>query len=655
MGSRLFDEIREQRGLAYSVYSRRPRVRRRADPAALGRPGLRQVRRGLHAHARDRRRAAQRRARREEEFERARAYAAGRRVLAFENTNAVARHAAAQTVVFGAGHRPRRGDRRARRGDLRRRSPRSPAGIPDELSVACVGPHDASTSSHSLTLARRPRSSATMRRRRDDSRSSTTASSSATCTGSRTGGRSSARCSAARGSPTCAAPAPQRERGPEYVIVLVSEHFDGVPWLERVYVRPARSGTPTRWAPRPTSTATRRAEFERKREQLPARARRGRAGPRAAARARLAGRCVPTPRDACSSRACRTGHRHADAARRPPSCCAPSPTSGWSRWRATGHERAFEAIVERYRRPLLRACAGVLPEARAEDALQQALLAAWTALAARRRGARAAAVAVPDRAQHRAQPAARRRLRLRRAARVAARSPTPPRRSSSAARSCAQTLDRPGGAARAPARGAAADRRQGRCAGARSRASSGSSRGARAPARAPGARELRAAATALTPLPLRDLGGGCGRRAAARRSSGSPSCRRGGGASLTLAKAGAVVVLAGSAVAGPAIVDRRDAPVRRDAVAGGRRTPAARRARAEPATPAAGTTDPSLGGGPGQGHGEPAAPGPRHGCTRPGRPRPVRGEDDRTTRPGTTRARAARVPAATAPASTWAR
>ena len=28
---------------------------------------------------------------------------------------------------------------------------------------------------------------------------------------------------------------PQRERGHEYVLVLVSEHFDGVPWLERVY------------------------------------------------------------------------------------------------------------------------------------------------------------------------------------------------------------------------------------------------------------------------------------------------------------------------------------------------------------------------------------------------------------------------------------
>jgi hypothetical protein len=28
---------------------------------------------------------------------------------------------------------------------------------------------------------------------------------------------------------------PQRERGPEYVVVLVSEAFEGVPWLERVY------------------------------------------------------------------------------------------------------------------------------------------------------------------------------------------------------------------------------------------------------------------------------------------------------------------------------------------------------------------------------------------------------------------------------------
>ncbi len=46
-----------------------------------------------------------------------------------------------------------------------------------------------------------------------------------------------------------------------------------------------------------------------------------------------------------------------------------------------GHERAFEALVQRYRRPLLGYCRRVLlPEARAEDALQQALLQAWIAL-----------------------------------------------------------------------------------------------------------------------------------------------------------------------------------------------------------------------------------------------------------------------------------
>jgi uncharacterized protein len=28
---------------------------------------------------------------------------------------------------------------------------------------------------------------------------------------------------------------PQRERGPEFILVLVSHAFDGMPWLERVY------------------------------------------------------------------------------------------------------------------------------------------------------------------------------------------------------------------------------------------------------------------------------------------------------------------------------------------------------------------------------------------------------------------------------------
>jgi RNA polymerase sigma factor (sigma-70 family) len=45
-----------------------------------------------------------------------------------------------------------------------------------------------------------------------------------------------------------------------------------------------------------------------------------------------------------------------------------------------GHERAYEAIVERYRRELLRHAQRVVDEARAEDVLQHALLASWAAL-----------------------------------------------------------------------------------------------------------------------------------------------------------------------------------------------------------------------------------------------------------------------------------
>src|ERR1700759_2441285 len=45
-----------------------------------------------------------------------------------------------------------------------------------------------------------------------------------------------------------------------------------------------------------------------------------------------------------------------------------------------GHERAFEAIVKRYRRSLLAACRRMVPEERAEDVLQQALVSAWAAL-----------------------------------------------------------------------------------------------------------------------------------------------------------------------------------------------------------------------------------------------------------------------------------
>jgi RNA polymerase sigma factor (sigma-70 family) len=45
-----------------------------------------------------------------------------------------------------------------------------------------------------------------------------------------------------------------------------------------------------------------------------------------------------------------------------------------------GHERAFEALVNRYRRPLLSYCRRLLPEARAEDVIQLALLKTWIAV-----------------------------------------------------------------------------------------------------------------------------------------------------------------------------------------------------------------------------------------------------------------------------------
>ncbi len=66
----------------------------------------------------------------------------------------------------------------------------------------------------------------------------------------------------ARGAPA------QRERGHEYVVVLVSDHFDGVPWLERVYVAGTLWDAYEMGAPAEIHAYT-PAEFERKREQLP--------------------------------------------------------------------------------------------------------------------------------------------------------------------------------------------------------------------------------------------------------------------------------------------------------------------------------------------------------------------------------------------------
>ncbi len=61
---------------------------------------------------------------------------------------------------------------------------------------------------------------------------------------------------------------PQRERGPEYVLVLVSSAYDGMPWLERVYQAGALWDALEMGAPADVHCYT-PSEFERKRASLP--------------------------------------------------------------------------------------------------------------------------------------------------------------------------------------------------------------------------------------------------------------------------------------------------------------------------------------------------------------------------------------------------
>ena len=139
MGSRLFDEIREQRGLCYSVSS---------YPHAYADVPVLQLSAGLESgkcveafqrmgeiviELRDQGPT-------EAEVERARAYAAGARAIAFENTGTIARTAAAQAIVFAQDVDP---DATIAALDavtfdeVREVA----AGISNDYSVACVGPH----------------------------------------------------------------------------------------------------------------------------------------------------------------------------------------------------------------------------------------------------------------------------------------------------------------------------------------------------------------------------------------------------------------------------------------------------------------------------------------------------------------------------------
>ncbi|HTX30476.1 MAG TPA: pitrilysin family protein [Solirubrobacteraceae bacterium] len=139
MGSRLFDEIREQRGLAYSVgsfahaYSDAPVLELSAGlesgKSVEAYRRMREIVSELHAQGPTR-----------EEVERARAYAAGARAIAFENSRAVASHAAQQRIVYREDVDPDRAIRLLDEVTFDEVLDAAHA-VEDELAVAVVGPH----------------------------------------------------------------------------------------------------------------------------------------------------------------------------------------------------------------------------------------------------------------------------------------------------------------------------------------------------------------------------------------------------------------------------------------------------------------------------------------------------------------------------------
>jgi predicted Zn-dependent peptidase len=139
MASRLFDEIREQRGLAYSVGSY---AHSYSDAPVLELSAGLQSEKAVEAYTRMREIVTELRDQgpTREEVERARAYAAGARAIGFENSGAVARHAAQQRVVHDEDVDPDRAI--ALLDDVTFEQVVEIArGVEDELAVAVVGPH----------------------------------------------------------------------------------------------------------------------------------------------------------------------------------------------------------------------------------------------------------------------------------------------------------------------------------------------------------------------------------------------------------------------------------------------------------------------------------------------------------------------------------
>jgi predicted Zn-dependent peptidase len=141
MSSRLFEEIRERRGLCYSVYAFDHAF---ADVPILQLGSGLQSDKCIEAYQRMREIVCElaQQGPTQQEVARARAYAAGRLVLAFENTGAVARHAASTSIVFSEQIDP--DSAIAALDEVSFDEVHTVAeGIADELAIACVGPHEA--------------------------------------------------------------------------------------------------------------------------------------------------------------------------------------------------------------------------------------------------------------------------------------------------------------------------------------------------------------------------------------------------------------------------------------------------------------------------------------------------------------------------------
>jgi predicted Zn-dependent peptidase len=141
MSSRLFDEIREQRGLAYSVQAA---SQVHADIALLRIGAGLDSTKCIEAYVRMREIITELRddGPTEAEVQRARAYAAGRRVLMFEGTNSVARHAATQAIVYGEPIDPDGAIAELDAVTIEEVTEVA-RDVADTLAVACVGPHSA--------------------------------------------------------------------------------------------------------------------------------------------------------------------------------------------------------------------------------------------------------------------------------------------------------------------------------------------------------------------------------------------------------------------------------------------------------------------------------------------------------------------------------